>query len=981
QIEASLERVRARAMAMHQTDELTDVLCVLFEQFDLLGINPVLTHLTLFDEENETFSIRLTTTADNGVVAEQLIDIHAIEAWKQAFEQWKNCEPNSVNTIDYAPEDLPYLWDLLSEVMAALPEGHKINPTDFPGGLFTTQGHFQFGYLGFNHSRKATEEEKSIISRFAREFGRTYQRFLDLEKAESQAKEAKIEAALEKVRARTMGMQSSEELPEVANLLFMEVQGLGIPAWSCGYCILLEDRRSSTCIMSSEGTLQKPFLLPHYGEVSFEEWDKFMHSERTFFTQELGGEAIESHYNFMKSLPQLGPVFQELQDAGLSLPTYQINHLCKFSHGFLLFITYEKVPKTHDIFQRFTKVFDQTYTRFLDLQKAEAQARESQVEAALERIRSRSMGMQKSEELVEVNKTVIHQIENLGIQLFGFGIHICHEDEPISEAWMGDPVEKGIFGGDRQFSKIIYDHTQDWFSEIMYKSWKEGETLIVKKLEGEGLMEHMRYMFTIIPDPTIFENSPPPESLIYHLSFFEQGFFVFVSNQPIPENHSVFVRFAKVFEQTYTRFLDLQRAEIQAREAQIEAALERVRSRTMGMQKAEELGDVATVLFSELNSLVDNLWTCGFVLCEKNRQEDEWWLSATNGLIDPFFLPNVGDYAHESLYEGWEKGESYRTVTLEDQQLQKHYDWLLQIPIAAQIFEEMEGSGISRPNWQRLHAAYFKTGYLVIITEVPCGEEDIFKRFAQVFDLTYTRFLDLKKAENQAREAQIEAALEKVRSRSLAMQDPEELTEVAQLLREEMGILGVEELETSSIYIHDETSNLTQCWFTIKNSQNPARSVSDQMVLDLNDTWVGQQMLKFYRSKEKKASILMKGVQRIEWIRYCESKSKLLGKSEFYGETIPERTYHLYKFSDGFIGAASSGSISAESWDLMRRATAVFSFAFTRFQDLQVAQASAKAARRQASLDRVRADISAMRTTADLDKITPLLFKELNAME
>jgi len=171
-------------------------------------------------------------------------------------------------------------------------------------------------------------------------------------------------------------------------------------------------------------------------------------------------------------------------------------------------------------------------------------------------------------------------------------------------------------------------------------------------------------------------------------------------------------------------------------ELEVEAALERVRARTMAMQKSEELGEVATVLFSELNSLVDDLWTCGFVFCEKNRLEDEWWLSLANGLIQPFFLPNVEDFTHRTLYEGWEKGEAYRTVTLENGMLQEHYDWLMNIPIARQIFDDMESSGIPRPNWQRLHAAYFKTGYLVIITEIPCEEEEIFKRFAQVFDLT-----------------------------------------------------------------------------------------------------------------------------------------------------------------------------------------------------------------------------------------------------
>ena len=65
------------------------------------------------------------------------------------------------------------------------------------------------------------------------------------------------------------------------------------------------------------------------------------------------------------------------------MPTFQIDHIANFSHGNLLFITYEHFPEMHDIFKRFAKVFEQTYTRFLDLQKAEAQARESQIQLAL----------------------------------------------------------------------------------------------------------------------------------------------------------------------------------------------------------------------------------------------------------------------------------------------------------------------------------------------------------------------------------------------------------------------------------------------------------------------------------------------------------------------------------------------------------------------------------------------------------------------
>ena len=239
QIEVALERVRSRAMAMHHTDELTDVLGVLFDQFDFLGINPVLTHLTLFDEENETFTLRITRGGKKRVIAEQLIDVNAVESWKTSFANWKKSELHAVDCIDYPPDVLPSIWEVLNEVMTALPEGQKIYPSDFPDGLYTTQGHCKYGYIGFNHSRRATEEEKDIVIRFAKEFGRLYQRFLDIQKAEVQAREAQIEAALERVRSKTMAMHNSEDVGITVVSLFDEVVKLGLDKTiRCGIGIL-----------------------------------------------------------------------------------------------------------------------------------------------------------------------------------------------------------------------------------------------------------------------------------------------------------------------------------------------------------------------------------------------------------------------------------------------------------------------------------------------------------------------------------------------------------------------------------------------------------------------------------------------------------------------------------------------------------------------------------------------------------------------
>lgn len=980
-IEAALEKVRAVAMGMKKPEDMLAICRIISEQLEKFGVEKIRNIQTaIIDEEKGIY------------LCYQYFTYYDKEAVERT-EYLKNPVEHGMVKQMLASKDGHFTGTISGKKLEEFRE-HRKAENHFPDPLLEDSDEISHcflsigqGGLGLTLYQPMETSILDLFKRFHQVFSLAYRRFQDIQKAEARAREVEIDLALERVRAQTMAMHSSEDVGKCILKMFAELTALGVDERTRFGIGILNHENENNQLWTARKNGDKVNL--HIGNINMD-WHPMLIKARQAWLQQvpfhkyiLEGEDLLDYYRMLNTAPEY-----KIQIPLETLPKREIQHCFIFEHGFFYaFCPEEFDSEITSIAQRFSSQFEQTFRRYLDLVKAEEQAREAQIEAALERVRARAMAMHSSKELEEVALELRIQMGKLGQEdLEVCAIHLYEEDEDYFESWgavRAPGMEEKLFQGMAKFPKSGIKIVEE-----MMAHYYAGDKDYVLVNDGEKGQEWLLAMKKYSPQAYAMlskkiESIPTEEIIAYwSISDFEGGALVMVTyTQPDETSLNLLRRAANVFQLAYRRYLDLQKAEDQAREAQIEAALERVRSRTMGMQKAEELGDVAIVLFHELNVLVENLWTCGFVLCEKDRQEDEWWLSADNGLIDPFFLPNVGDYAHESLYEGWKKGESYRTVTLEGPQLQEHYDWLLQIPIAAQIFEEMEGSGIPRPTWQRLHAAYFKTGYLVIITEVPCEEEDIFKRFAQVFDLTYTRFLDLQKAENQAREAQIEAALEKVRSRSLAMQDPEELTEVAQLLREEMGNLGVEELETSSIYIHDENSGQAQCWFTIKNSTDPAKAISDQMNLDLQDTWVGRQMLKFNQSKENKTSIVMKGDQRVEWIRYCESKSELLGKSRFYGETIPERTYHLYKFSNGFLGAASPGPISEESWDLMRRATAVFSFAFTRFLDLQRAQASAKEARRQASLDRVRADISSMRTAADLDKITPLLFKELTTLD
>src|SRR6266496_4964357 len=109
-----------------------------------------------------------------------------------------------------------------------------------------------------------------------------------------------------------------------------------------------------------------------------------------------------------------------------------------------------------------------------------------------------------------------------------------------------------------------------------------------------------------------------------------------------------------------------------------------------------------------------------------------------------------------------------------------------------------------------LTSYWFSLGPVAIGTSTydPLSEEEVtlFKRFRNVFDLAYRRYLDIEKAEAQAREAQIELALERVRARTMAMQKSEELGETSLLLFQQFKDLG-ETSEQISIGIFKEDEN------------------------------------------------------------------------------------------------------------------------------------------------------------------------------
>ncbi|HSR37424.1 MAG TPA: hypothetical protein VLL95_00815, partial [Phnomibacter sp.] len=430
---------------------------------------------------------------------------------------------------------------------------------EFPNWQQWHAAYFSKGYLLIITTEPYAEPD--IFIRFAKVFDQTYTRFLDLQRAEAQAREARIEAALEKVRSRTMAMQKSGDLNSAAADMFKEIQALGMQPWGCGFNIFDSDEKAVTQYMSlADGGISPPFRTPLTEDPFFIEIYNARQRKDELLVMESAGESLAETYRYMFGLPDSGEIFGDLENAGFEMPKYQITHCAYFSQGYLVFITYQQVTEAHDIFKRFAKVFDQTYTRFLDLQKAEAQAREAQIEAALERVRSRSMAMHDSKELGEVAKVMFNQMKLLGGELFAFGIVLCDKDENVVEQWHG-------LGEGDMMTPFQVPVDLDYIHRYRYDQWKAGVELFSIEIPSDYIARHFELMFALPSVKLVMDDlkskgielAHPSWEIDYSASF-RYGYFLVSSLQPYAEE-KIFPRFAKVFEQAYTRFLDLQKAE------------------------------------------------------------------------------------------------------------------------------------------------------------------------------------------------------------------------------------------------------------------------------------------------------------------------------------------------------------------------------------------------------------------------------------
>jgi len=977
QIELALERVRARTMAMQHSDELHDVIQLVFEQFQQLNFDIDVANFALNYKETDDFDLVLAVPH-----GKYPMKIHVPYFQHPVFDRFNKAKNNGGLLADEFPKnEKDSFFEHFFKYVPGVPEDTKALIFGRPGFVRSTilmknTALTIHNYNGIPYS----EAENNILLRFGHVFEQTYTRFNDLQKSEAQARESQIELALERVRARTMAMQHSTELPETANLLFQQVQELSMPAWSAGYCNWIDNKTTITFWMSSEGVLQPPFNAPTTKDPSFIHMREAAERGETFYVEAVGGGKLVKHYQYMHTLPVVGEVLDSIIAAGHPLPTFQIFHLAYFAHGFLLFITYEPVPEAHGIFKRFAKVFEQTYTRFLDLKKAEAQVREAQIEAALERTRTQSMIMQHSNELDDTLRVFHQQVLHLGINS-AFSFLWLPDEEKYRHIFWAAWAENN--SNDFRSKAVDYplDRSEPATAQCLV-DWKGNEPVVSYHVPPEGVKGYFAAWQELIDGVEQLKPEYFPCGLYYVEAFIKYGCFgVMVENPLTEEEKKILGRLSVEFERTYTRFLDLKKAEAQAREAQIEAALEKVRSRSLAMHKSEELDHVVALVAEKLRELGVEMEGAVIFLPAKEGKGMMMWSAMTAHMNAPPLYVPYGHPLITEVGESWKNGVDFfgRSWTYEEKT--DFWAWAFENSDFKHL-PDFRKDQIRQGTGYALSVAFEKNSGIAIPSHIgkilSDVDSDVLKRLAKVFDQAYIRFNDLQKAEAQTREAQIEAALEKVRSRSLAMHQTDELREVVSVVFEKLHDLGiVMGEEAASIVIFTEGTKDLILWNAI-----PDQLYSKSFNIPYYDTAVISSLLDakskgadfFERNytPEEKDHFWKWAVEYSDYKNIPDERKKRILDAKYFACSV------AYTKNSAILVSSYQGKLLSEKeGEILKRFARVFEQAYVRFLDLHKAELQAREAKIELSLERVRAKTMAMHTSEHVGDTVAAMFDEL----
>ena len=177
----------------------------------------------------------------------------------------------------------------------------------------------------------------------------------------------------------------------------------------------------------------------------------------------------------------------------------------------------------------------------------------------------------------------------------------------------------------------------------------------------------------------------------------------------------------------------------------------------MAMQQSEELSELVALLITELSKLDMALSWCLVTLLDEPSWSARVWRA--NSQLDQapqlYHLPFADHPFQHAIMQAWKERQEKWSYVLTGNEKKAIDDYMFSKTDYSKLPEQVQ-AGIRSADPAYFYFSFSNFGGLQVVGgPKPLSDEslNILARFGKVFDLTYTRFNDLKQAEAQARRA------------------------------------------------------------------------------------------------------------------------------------------------------------------------------------------------------------------------------------
>lgn len=378
-----------------------------------------------------------------------------------------------------------------------------------------------------------------------------------------------------------------------------------------------------------------------------------------------------------------------------------------------------------------------------------------QVEESLDRLRLRTMRMRSSEEMAELIALVFEELQSLGFDNQTCALAIIDPETEDSEVWRYS--EHGQRTGE-SFYVQAFDHPV--YNNII-RGWRDQSAFVVIDLKGNVLKSYYKHLFTHseygqLPAERQTALLSAPQ-IVWTMVFMKHGSLAVVdyglTARALDEKRIAILRkMASTFELTYTRLLDLQKAEKRASIAQREASVSRLRAEIVSMESTSDLNDISKLLWKELTSSHITFIRCGIILIDEKNTTLQVFLTRKDGsTFDPFVIPFQGLPTFPEAVNAWRTGQVY-TDAWDQEGYESWAKFLIEQHVM--LLEDKDHFEEAVLGGANLAFVPFVYGHLFVSSQHALTEEQTshLEMLAATFSVAFARYYDFQRLESKNKE-------------------------------------------------------------------------------------------------------------------------------------------------------------------------------------------------------------------------------------